>query len=85
MSIDKLLAERGATHGDFGTHARVAQSIKDAVRVESGWHRLSNEQREAVDMIAHKMGRIVAGNANFADHWDDIAGYATLISNRIPK
>ena len=34
-------------------------------------------------MIAHKIGRILAGNPDFKDHWDDIAGYAVLISQRV--
>jgi hypothetical protein len=37
--------------------------------------------REALHMIAHKMGRIATGNPNIKDHWADIAGYATLIAN----
>ncbi len=36
-------------------------------------------------MIAHKIGRIVSGNPNVQDHWDDIAGYAKLASNEIAK
>ena len=32
-------------------------------------------------MIAHKIGRILAGDPSFQDHWADIAGYATLIIN----
>jgi hypothetical protein len=34
--------------------------------------------REALDMIALKLSRILSGQANFKDHWDDIAGYAKL-------
>ena len=38
---------------------------------------------EALDMILHKIGRIVAGDATFKDHWVDIAGYATLVADRV--
>jgi hypothetical protein len=31
-------------------------------------------------MICYKMGRILSGDSNNLDHWDDIAGYATLVS-----
>ncbi|WP_257617167.1 hypothetical protein [Campylobacter pinnipediorum] len=34
-------------------------------------------------MIAHKIARILAGNPNYKDHWDDIAGYATLVSKEL--
>lgn len=83
--IDALLDERGKTHGDFEAHARITQNIKammygdDAVDPAD----LNDMQREALDMIAHKLGRILAGNPNFKDHWDDIAGYARLVSQRI--
>jgi hypothetical protein len=29
-------------------------------------------------MIALKLSRILSGQANFKDHWNDIAGYAKL-------
>jgi hypothetical protein len=38
---------------------------------------------ETLDMIAHKIGRIIAGNAAEPDHWRDIAGYAQLVANRL--
>jgi hypothetical protein len=34
-------------------------------------------------MIAMKIARILSGNANFADHWEDIEGYARLVSNEL--
>lgn len=83
QTTDALLAERGQTHGDFADHARITRNIKDAMIQESGWPRLNDMQKESLDMIAHKIGRILAGNPDFADHWDDIAGYARLISQRV--
>jgi len=81
--IDTLLAERGQTHGDYADHASVTQQVKDTFRCHAGWLRLNDMQRETMDMIAHKAGRILAGNPNHADHWDDIAGYARLVSQRL--
>ena len=43
------------------------------------------EQIEALDMIALKLSRILSGQANFRDHWDDIAGYAKLASEACDK
>ena len=80
VSTAALLDERGKTHGSFETHARIAQSLKNVMRVEPGYAKLNAEQMEAVEMIAHKIGRIIAGNPSFNDHWDDIAGYAKLCS-----
>lgn len=84
-NTDELLAERGKTHGDYADHANITQNLKDAMRDEPGWNRLDPMQRETLEMIAHKIGRILAGNPNFADHWDDLCGYARLISQRLPK
>ena len=44
---------------------------------------LSYQQLEALEMICHKIARIVAGDPDFADHWRDIAGYATLVANEL--
>lgn len=83
QNTDALLEERGKTHGDFADHAAVTYAIKDAITSLGNADRLSVIQREALDMIAHKIGRIVAGNPNHQDHWDDIAGYARLVSQRL--
>jgi len=81
---DDLLAERGKTHGDFAMHAYVTQAIKDALAAP-GRDDMTPSQCEALDMIAHKLGRIVAGDPNHVDHWDDIAGYARLVSIQLSR
>jgi hypothetical protein len=82
-STTALLAEREKTHGDFAIHAQVTCAIKDVMTNYNNWGDLHVTQREALDMIAHKIGRILAGDPDFKDHWDDIAGYAKLIANRL--
>lgn len=77
------LAERKKTHGDFNDHARITQALKAAVSMDRA--RLLPIHNEAIDMILHKIGRICAGDPNVHDHWDDIAGYAKITSERIPK
>jgi hypothetical protein len=34
-------------------------------------------------MIATKMSRIVNGNPDKIDNWDDIAGYAKLVADKL--
>lgn len=81
-----LLNERAKTHGSFTDHARITQLLKAIVHSEPHWqHALTMCQRESVDMILHKIGRIMAGNPSFKDHWDDIAGYARLVADQCPK
>lgn len=81
MSIAETLEQRQKTHGDFKTHARIAQSIKCQIYNANGYVNLSAMQREALDMIAHKIARILNGNPDVHDHWHDISGYATLVAD----
>lgn len=83
-ATETLLIERGKTHGDFSDHAAITQDIKGIMQRRPQWEHLTMCQREALQMIAHKIGRIMSGNPNHQDHWDDIAGYAKLVSQRIP-
>ena len=79
--VNSTLSAREQTHGSFIDNGEVMQELKKTCRSGARYHRLSNPQKEAVDMICHKLGRIVCGNSNFTDHWHDIAGYATLVEN----
>lgn len=76
---DPLLVERGKTHGSFQLNAHFSQQIKSIFQSDtSGYATMKPEQREALDMIALKLSRILSGQANFKDHWDDLAGYSKL-------
>ena len=77
-SNDELLTERQKTHGDFDEVARVSQSIRFTMKTTPNWEKLNPSQREALEMICSKLGRILSGDFNFKDHWDDVAGYAKL-------
>jgi len=77
-SIQETLAERGKVYGDFKNHAKITQLLKGVILQEQGYSRLSNSQREALDMIFHKVGRIINGDPNYIDSWVDIVGYAQL-------
>jgi hypothetical protein len=85
--MNKLLSEREKTHGKFEDVASTIQNLKYLIHMSKNWREgnLSVEQRESLEMIAHKIGRILNGDPNVRDHWDDIAGYATLVSERLYK
>ena len=51
--------------------------------VRDKWLKLAPDQQEALDMICHKVGRIVNGDPDYIDSWDDIAGYARLVADRL--
>lgn len=73
-----LLSERDSTHGSFIVNSRVSQGLKDVIRKEPGYESLDLIHREALDHMFGKIGRIMAGQPEYDDHWDDIAGYAQL-------
>jgi len=84
-SIDTVLAERGSRYGKFEDHARITQELK---RVSYDFFigknkQLADDQQEALDMIFHKIGRILNGDPDYADSWVDIAGYAKLVADRL--
>jgi riboflavin biosynthesis pyrimidine reductase len=89
VNIQNILAERGRTHGSFDNQARMAQLLKRTLRdtYVTGGVKIPRTfvQEDALDMICHKLARIVCGNANVKDHWVDIAGYATLIANTLKE
>lgn len=83
--VDTVLSDRAKTHGDYKTHATITQSIKFILQDAAEYGKLDFCQRESLEMIAHKIGRIVAGDPDFRDHWIDIAGYAKLVADRCTK
>ena len=88
--IVHILEERGKRYGAFAGHALITQSLKAMMadykvqgEVYPRWNMLAVDQREALEMIAHKIGRILNGDPDYADSWDDIAGYAKLVGDRL--
>lgn len=85
--IDEILKARGHSNGDYVDMSRAIQRLKFIIRNEVALREerqqecLNSIQLEALDMIAHKIGRIIAGDPNHQDHWRDIAGYATLVAD----
>jgi hypothetical protein len=82
MTIQKTLKQRQKTHGDFATHAAISQELK-AVLWKHDFQGLAPDQCEALEMICHKIARILNGNPDHHDHWHDLAGYATLVADRL--
>ncbi len=80
-----VLTERGTTHGDFEENGKIMQTLKGVLRDHWGWKKLPLHQREALEMIQHKIGRILCGDNLYFDHWRDIAGYARLCEERCSK
>lgn len=81
--LDQTLVERGNRYGKFEDHARIAQELKLVMMSTGRWSDLFDDQREALEMIQHKIARILNGDPNYADSWHDIGGYAKLVEDRL--
>ena len=84
-NIDETLDARAQDYGKFKDGAALMQAIKRTLADHALRHNktFADDQWEALEMIVHKIGRIVNGNPDKVDHWVDIAGYAKLIADRL--
>lgn len=84
-TITETLVARGSRYGVFTGHAEVTQHLKDYYREElvKRSKTMAPDQYEALDMICHKIGRIINGDPDYGDSWIDIAGYAKLVADRL--
>jgi len=84
-NVDKTLDARAEKYGKFKDGAALMQAIKRELAAHASRHNktFADDQWEALEMIVHKIGRIVNGDPDVTDHWVDIAGYATLIAERL--
>ena len=85
MELNEILDQRGSQYGDFTFQAACAQALKNIAHghAQRFGVTLSAVQREALDMILHKVSRIVNGNPDNIDSWEDIGGYAKLVADRL--
>lgn len=85
----QILEERGKRYGPFKNHADISRALKevtlglgrrdDGTFIPTNHLALEPYQRESLEMIFHKIARILNGDTNYDDSWKDIAGYAQLV------
>jgi len=84
--VDAVLAQRGQRYGKFVDVAKATVDIQEAVDANMRSDKLNTlgpDTSVAIDMICHKLARIAVGDAEYIDNWVDIAGYATLVAERL--
>lgn len=81
--ISNTLNARNERYGSFSGQAAITQALKNLMRQSPRWNDLDSDMAEALDMIQHKIARILNGDPRYADSWHDIAGYATLVDKRL--
>ena len=84
-SIFETLTTREQTYGSFKDNAALTQHMKSIIRSHINWYKLQPYEQEALEMIMHKISRILNADPGqkprYTDSWHDIAGYATLAEN----
>ncbi len=85
VAVDETLDARATDYGKFKDGAALMQGMKRLLADHAAAHNktFADDQWEALEMIVHKIGRIVNGNPDKVDSWIDIAGYATLVADRL--
>lgn len=93
--VRDTLNERGGRYGRFDAHAGLAERFiavamgegnwqdMAVVLMPTNWWKLEPDQRHSIRYILDKLARILEGDPDYIDNWHDIAGYATLIEDRL--
>ena len=86
--VEQVLEERGKRYGIFMNQARIAQSLHIVLRqgmemAGKNTFDFAPDELEAMHMIVNKIARIYNGDNHYSDSWRDIAGYATLVADRL--
>lgn len=84
-SIKDILNDRGDRYGDFEEQAKISQALKNMTIPRQPMIEWRPYQREAMEMIIHKISRIVNGDPGYVDSWRDIEGYAKLVADRLEQ
>ncbi len=84
-SLAGTLEQRGNRYGSFDSHAAISQYLKTSIEQAPSRTALTPAMVEALEMIFHKVARILNGDPTYADSWHDIAGYATLVEKELDK
>ena len=83
IQVNQILKAREKTHGNFLMKSYFIYEIMDNISELYTYRDMEPDQKEALHMIIHKISRILYGNPDHTDNWVDIAGYATLVANRL--
>ena len=81
--IEEVLEKRQATYGSFTKNAEISQMMKYFMAQDTNYKQMPLAHREALEMIVHKIARIVNGDFNYIDNWIDICGYSQLVIEEI--
>ena len=82
---ETLLDERGSTYGDFEVGCKLEANVLEMITASYAYHHEEEMRTEHMiyfSKILMKLSRL-AVTPDHQDSWDDIAGYATLVSKTL--
>lgn len=84
-STESILSERAGQHGNFADNANLATELMSIVEDSPNADAVTADPtiKVGIFMILHKLARALSGDLRYVDHWDDIAGYAKLVSKHV--
>ena len=83
MTINDTLDERGKRYGNYLEQTEISNDLRTRMMNTPGWEAMEVDMEDALTMIAVKISRILNGTPDYSDNWWDIAGYATLVADRL--
>lgn len=81
--VDSILDERGKQYGNYLKQTEISNDLRTRMMNTPGWETMEVDMEDALTMIAVKISRILNGMPDYSDNWWDIAGYATLVAERL--
>lgn len=83
MTVNDTLDERGKRYGNYLEQTEISNDLRTRMMNTPGWEAMEVDMEDALTMIAVKISRILNGDPFYSDNWHDIAGYATLVADRL--
>lgn len=80
-NVHEMLEGRATRYGTFDGHARISQALKRAMQDSPNWSKLTDVQKEGLEMVQHKIARMLNGDPSYLDNIVDIVGYSTLVKD----
>lgn len=78
MNLDETLRDKQVTNGPFEQTSELAQSFKFLMRRGPNWDDLPMDSKEALELIASHLAKILHGDHLQPKHWNDIATLARI-------
>jgi len=88
MSIhENILEERGNRYGEFDDLAEISQALKDTwyMKANLNFKEPTDAMNEAMEMVLHKLSRMINGDRYYEDNIIDIQNYLELYRQEVIK